>query len=112
MPPGNLPPDTELVIASDAVPARQSRASPCRRPRHSHAELLPDARTLGHGRRTVAVAGTHGKSTTTAMLAHLLVAAGCDPTVVYGATPSARPPADGPDEMSSLPFGRGAGGEG
>jgi UDP-N-acetylmuramate--alanine ligase len=38
-------------------------------------------------RRGLAVAGTHGKSTTTAMLASLLVQAGLDPTVVYGASP-------------------------
>ena len=43
---------------------------------------------LGVGRRTVAIAGTHGKSTATAMLAHLLIQAGLDPTVVCGATPS------------------------
>ena len=42
---------------------------------------------LGSGRRSVAVAGTHGKSTVTAMLAHLLICAGLDPTVVCGATP-------------------------
>jgi len=33
------------------------------------------------------VAGTHGKSTCTAMAAEILVAAGFDPTVVYGAVP-------------------------
>ena len=38
-------------------------------------------------RRGLAVAGTHGKSTTTGMAATILVAAGCDPTVVYGAAP-------------------------
>ena len=37
------------------------------------------------GRLGVAVAGTHGKSTTTALLGHLLVAAGLDPTVEVGA---------------------------
>jgi UDP-N-acetylmuramate--alanine ligase len=35
----------------------------------------------------LAVAGTHGKSTTAAMAAEILVAAGCDPTVIYGAAP-------------------------
>ena len=39
------------------------------------------------GHRGLAVAGTHGKSTTTAMAAEILVAAGCDPTVIYGAAP-------------------------
>ena len=37
------------------------------------------------GRIGLAVAGTHGKSTTTALLGHLLVAAGLDPTVEVGA---------------------------
>jgi len=37
------------------------------------------------GRRTVAVAGAHGKSTTSAMAAQLLVRAGWDPMLVLGA---------------------------
>jgi UDP-N-acetylmuramate--alanine ligase len=38
------------------------------------------------GRTGVAIAGTHGKSTTTAMLGTALVDAGLDPTVIVGAT--------------------------
>jgi len=41
------------------------------------------------GRLGLAVAGTHGKSTTTALLGHLLAAAGLDPTVEVGAVVSA-----------------------
>jgi UDP-N-acetylmuramate--alanine ligase len=37
------------------------------------------------GRIGLAVAGTHGKSTTTAMLGHILANAGLDPTVAVGA---------------------------
>jgi UDP-N-acetylmuramate--alanine ligase len=37
------------------------------------------------GRIGLAVTGTHGKSTTTAMLGHLLISAGLDPTVEVGA---------------------------
>jgi UDP-N-acetylmuramate--alanine ligase len=37
------------------------------------------------GRIGIGVTGTHGKSTTTALLGHLLVAAGMDPTVEVGA---------------------------
>jgi UDP-N-acetylmuramate--alanine ligase len=37
------------------------------------------------GRLGLAVAGTHGKSTTTALLGHLLASAGLDPTVEVGA---------------------------
>ena len=40
---------------------------------------------LVQDRRTLAVAGSHGKSTTTAMIAQVLTQAGCDPTLVLGA---------------------------
>jgi UDP-N-acetylmuramate--alanine ligase len=43
-------------------------------------ELMAAPRRIGIG-----VAGTHGKSTTTALLGHLLVGAGLDPTVEVGA---------------------------
>lgn len=35
-------------------------------------------------KNTIAVSGTHGKSTTTAMIANILVAAGMNPTVIVG----------------------------
>ena len=85
----HLPPETELVVYSDAVPPANPelrRAAELGIPTLSYFQMLG---RLGVGRRTVAVAGTHGKSTTAAMLAHLLIEAGCDPTVVYGATPLA-----------------------
>src|SRR3954469_22853727 len=37
-----------------------------------------------HGRHSVVVAGTHGKTTTSALLAHVLTAAGTDPTFLVG----------------------------
>lgn len=40
--------------------------------------------TLMGEKRGIAVAGTHGKTTTTAMLGRVLEAGGCDPTVVVG----------------------------
>ncbi len=45
------------------------------------AELLAE---LMRRRRGVAVAGTHGKTTTTALIGHLLTAAGVDPTIIVG----------------------------
>ncbi len=42
-------------------------------------------RSVMQGRRTIAVAGTHGKTTTTAMLTCALVAAGADPSFAVGA---------------------------
>ncbi len=40
---------------------------------------------LMHGRRTVAVAGAHGKTTTSAMIARVLIEAGLDPSYAIGA---------------------------
>ena len=45
------------------------------------AELLSWIFNAGRG---IAVAGTHGKTTTSALLGHLLVAAGLDPTILIG----------------------------
>jgi UDP-N-acetylmuramate--alanine ligase len=41
---------------------------------------------LMSARRGVAISGTHGKSTTTGMLAHVLIGAGFDPSFIVGAT--------------------------
>ncbi len=54
--------------------------------------LLPRSAALASlmvGRRVVAVSGTNGKTTTTAMLATILVSAGLDPSYAVGSTLSA-----------------------
>ena len=55
--------------------ARGARASAARRSIH-RGELLAEVAAL---RRVIAVSGTHGKTTTTAMIAHALAACGLDP---------------------------------
>ena len=80
-----LPEATTLVIASAAIDpdhvqmlAAQERGI----------ETLTYAEALGRcmaSRTGVALAGTHGKSTTTAMLGAALVDAGLDPSVIVGA---------------------------
>ena len=85
--PENLPPETELVVYSDAIPAQNPELG---RARVRGIPTLSYFDTLGRmmsGRQGLAVAGTHGKSTTTAMAGELLIQAGLDPTVVYGAAP-------------------------
>ena len=42
--------------------------------------------TLTQDLKTIAVAGTHGKTTTTSMIAHILIEAGLDPLVSVGAS--------------------------
>ncbi len=81
-----LPDGTDMVVHSAAVKedhpelaAARSRGCEILK----YAAMLGRVMTLKHG---VAIAGTHGKSTTTAMTAHVLLAAGKDPSFVVGAT--------------------------
>ena len=80
----HLPDATELLIYSDAVPAD----SPGRV--HAHDRKMKQIsyfETLGsisQSMRTIAVAGTHGKTTVTGMLAVILKAAGKEPTAIIG----------------------------
>ncbi len=83
----HVTPDIDLVIYSVAVGPENvelRRAAELGIPTLTYAQMLG---RLMAGKQGLAVAGTHGKSTTTAMAAQVLVAAGLDPTVVCGATP-------------------------
>lgn len=74
----------DALVVSSAVPADHPEIEAARRlgiPVVRRAEMLAE---LGRGRVQVAIAGTHGKSTTTAMTGQILAAAGLDPTVVVG----------------------------
>ncbi len=91
-----LPSGTEAVIHTAALPAD---APPLVRARALDLPLLKYARAVGlysRDRRTLAVAGTHGKTTTTALLAHVMRRAGCDPSfLVGGSAPQLPPPGRG-----------------
>ena len=81
----NVPADVDAVAASTAVPAGNPELAEARRrriPVLRRADLLG---ALCARRRTVAVSGTHGKTTTTALLVHALRGAGRRPSFVVGA---------------------------
>ncbi|MGQ0627700.1 MAG: UDP-N-acetylmuramate--L-alanine ligase [Phycisphaerales bacterium] len=83
---GRLPEACDLVVASAAIKPDHPQMMEATRRGIEH---LSYAEALGRcmqGRTTVCVAGTHGKSTTTAMLGWTLAGAGLDPTVIVGAT--------------------------
>ena len=80
----NIPGNAELVVYTDAAhPDNMERAEASRRrlPQLSYFAMLGE---VSKGKRTVAVAGTHGKTTTTGMLAKILKDAGVSPTAVVG----------------------------
>ena len=82
-----LPEDAQLVVYSLAVDEGDRallEAEARGVPAVSRAEYLAALATcFGH---TVAISGSHGKSTVTAMLAHILDYAGKNPTVLSGAS--------------------------
>ncbi len=71
-----IPENADLIIYSPAVKIRKSRIKSL-----SYPEALGE---LTKQYFTIAVSGTHGKSTTTAMLSLILIKAGFDPTVIIG----------------------------
>ena len=74
----------EFLAISSAVPAANVEVAAARSrgiPVHRRAELLAAISQL---RRTIAVSGTHGKTTTSSMLALILVEAGLSPSFIIG----------------------------
>jgi len=81
-----LPEACDLVVASAAIKPTHPQLLEAERRGIS---VLSYAEALGTcmlGRTGIAIAGTHGKSTTTAMIGAALTDAGLDPTVIVGAT--------------------------
>ena len=82
----NIGADVDLVAVSTAIDAGNPEVLAARAsgvPVLRRAEVLAALTRL---RRTIAVAGTHGKTTTSALLACALAAAGLEPSFVVGGT--------------------------
>ncbi len=76
--------DAAVVVCSTAIKPDTPEilaAIERRLPRVRRAEMLAELMRM---QKTIAVAGTHGKTTTTSMIACLLDAGGIDPTVING----------------------------
>lgn len=74
----------DLVVVSTAVGKGNPEVRAARRaglPTLKRGEMLAEIMRLHHG---IAVAGSHGKTSTTSLVGHLLDRAGFDPTVVVG----------------------------
>jgi UDP-N-acetylmuramate--alanine ligase len=76
----NVPAGAEVVFSTAVPPDNPERRTAAGRELH-RSELLAQIAAL---RRCLAVTGTHGKTTTVAMLVHILEACGLDPAYVVG----------------------------
>ena len=80
-----VPPNCDLLIYSAAVSDSHPEVVEANRRR---LPIMKYAQAIGQlmlDRTGVAIAGTHGKSTTTSMLSHILIHAGLDPSLIVGA---------------------------
>ena len=74
----------EVVVTSSAIPRGNPEVAEARRrriPVVQRAEMLAELMRLKYG---IAIAGMHGKTTTTSMVGAVLQAAGLDPTIIVG----------------------------
>jgi UDP-N-acetylmuramate--alanine ligase len=87
--PENIPKGADLIIYSPAVQKTNSELAQAYKIQNTKykIQILSYPQALGELTKkhfTIAVSGTHGKSTTTAMLSLILIKAGLNPTVIIG----------------------------
>ena len=81
----NILPGTDLVVYTAAIHPDNPEFAAAKAagvPMLTRAELL--GQIMDNYRNSIAVAGTHGKTTTTSMISQILLAAKCDPTITVG----------------------------
>lgn len=81
----NITPDIDAVVYTAAIHPdnpEYAAAVSAGLPMLTRAELLGEI--MQNYGTSIAVAGTHGKTTTTSMISHVLLAADCDPTISVG----------------------------
>ena len=80
-----IPKDADLIVYTTAIarydPSLMKSIMDSGISARSYPEML---NTVTAGRETIAVSGTHGKTTTTAMIAKMLIEAKKDPSVIVG----------------------------
>jgi len=75
---------SDVVVISSAITEENDEVQEARRqkiPVIPRAEMLAELMRMKHG---IAVAGSHGKTSTTSMIAEVLEAGGFDPTIIVG----------------------------
>ncbi len=82
----SVPESCDILVISAAIRSDHPEVIEAQR---RGVRVLKYAQLLGQlmiGRTGIAIAGTHGKSSTTSMLSHVLIESGLDPSFIVGAT--------------------------
>ena len=79
-----IPTGCDLFVHSEAIPTDAPERKLAKERGIRSITYFEGLGELSQGYRVIAVCGTHGKSSTTAMAARVLVDAGLDPTIVVG----------------------------
>lgn len=79
-----LPDGLDLFVYSEAIPDDAPERTTARSKNIREISYPQAVGELSRGKKLIVVCGSHGKSSTTAMVARLLIEAGMDPTVVVG----------------------------
>jgi UDP-N-acetylmuramate: L-alanyl-gamma-D-glutamyl-meso-diaminopimelate ligase len=83
--PEHIPAQVELVVVGNVIRAANPEAQEMRRRGLPHISMAEAVKRFAIGpRHTIAVVGTHGKTTTTSLAAHALVELGADPGFLIG----------------------------
>ncbi len=80
----HITPDIEAVVYTLATPEDNIELVKARElglPVLSYAQMLGE---VSKSKKTIAICGTHGKTTTTAMIAHMMIKLGLSPSVIVG----------------------------
>ena len=75
-----------MAVMSDAIPAQNPELIEARQRGLRVLRRAECFALLGADKTQICVAGSHGKTTTTAMIAHVLESAGANPSFIMGAS--------------------------
>lgn len=81
----NITPDIDLIVYTAAISKdnpEYAQALTSGIPMMDRAEMV--GQVMSNYKSAIAIAGTHGKTTTTSMVSHIYLAAGMDPTISVG----------------------------
>ena len=81
----NIASDVDLVVYTAAIPVGNPEIAHCKENNIDHMERAEFLNLIGGlFKNVIAIAGTHGKTTTTALIGEILVNAGLNPTIHIG----------------------------